>query len=272
MGVGSRCSSDLVHWKMGPQVFPEPPAWITTVAADNKGYFWAPDVIHLGDRYLLYYSVSTFGKKTSAIALAVNSTLDPGDPTYHWEDYGIIVQTTERDDFNAIDPCVTTDASGKLWLALGSYWSGIKLIELDPATGLRLLPAANVYSLAKHGSIEAAYIYSHTGFYYLFVNWGQCCRGIESTYNIRVGRSKEITGPYLDRAGIDMRRDGGSTFLESDGPFIGPGHAGIFSEGGKDWLSYHYYDARNRGRGTLNVVPLEWGADGWPKALTKTER
>jgi len=242
-GIRSRRSTDIMKWESGPSVFSTPPAWTSKVVPGNRGYFWAPDVIHLKDRFLLYYSVSRWGAKTSAIGLA-------------WTDCGIVIQSGESDDFNAIDPAVTDDANGNLWLAFGSFWSGIKLIQLDPSTGKRIGPDSPVYSLAYHESIEAPFIYNHGGWYYLFVNWGLCCRGVKSTYNIRVGRSAEITGPYIDKRGVNMLNDGGSLFLQTVGKFIGPGHAGIFSEGGKYWFSYHYYDAERRGLATLGIRPV----------------
>jgi arabinan endo-1,5-alpha-L-arabinosidase len=225
----------------------------------------------LGNRYLLYYAVSTWGKNTSAIGLATTPTLDPSDPGYAWVDQGPVIQTTATNDYNAIDPAITLDADGKLWLAFGSFWTGIKLAELDPATGKRLDPNSPIHSLAHHDMIEASYIYWHDGHYYLFVNWGKCCRGVKSTYNIRVGRSLKITGPYLDKEGMDMLMDGGSLVLGSTGPFIGPGHAGIISVGGKDWFSCHFYDGTRKGRPTLALLPLRWDAAGWPEVGTQQQ-
>ncbi|MGD8500679.1 MAG: family 43 glycosylhydrolase, partial [Phycisphaerales bacterium] len=264
-GVRSRRSKDLVKWQSGPRVFSAPPAWTTEAVPRSRGYFWAPDVIALNDRFLLYYSVSTWGANTSAVGLAANPTLDPADPDYNWTDRGIVVQSGENDDFNAIDPAVTRDAHGNLWLAFGSFWSGIKLIQLDPASGKRIAPDSPVYSLAYHESVEAPLIYYHEGFYYLFVNWGICCRGINSTYNIRVGRSAEITGPYIDKNGANMLDGGGSLFLETEGQFIGPGHASIFWHGENDWFSCHYYDGNRRGSATLAIRPLQWTSEGWPE-------
>ena len=290
MGISSRHSKDLVNWTNGPRVFTDAPAWTTDAAPGNRGYFWAPDVIFLTNRpaatarqrgeYLLYYSVSTFGKNTSAIGLATNPTLDPSDPNHAWTDRGIVIQSSRRDNFNAIDPAVTRDADGNLWLAFGSFWSGIKLVQLDPATGKRkripLSPSdgergtsasdSPMYSLAHNDSIEAAFIHCHQNHYYLFVNWGICCRGTNSTYELRVGRGEKITGPYLDRDGKDLLIGGGTKFLGSEGAFIGPGHAGIVSVGGTNWFSCHFYDGTRRGLATLAFRPLRWKADGWPEA------
>jgi arabinan endo-1,5-alpha-L-arabinosidase len=260
-------SKDLLTWESGPHIITNAPPWAAEAVPKNSGHdFWAPDIIHMGDRYLLYFAVSTWGKNTSAIGLATNPTLDPDDSRYQWTDRGIVVQSRAANDFNTIDPAVCLDGHGKLWLAFGSFWTGIKLIELDPATGLRVSPDSPMSSLAHKDKIEASYIYPHDGFYYLFVNWGQCCQGIRSTYNIRIGRSDKITGPYLDKAGMDMMLGGGSLFLTTEGNFIGPGHAGIVPQGSTNWLSCHFYDGTRQGRPTLGLLPLRWDESGWPVA------
>lgn len=270
-GVVSFRSTDMVRWERGPAVFSTPPAWITEVAPTQRGHFWAPDVIEVDGRFLLYYSVSAFGRRTSAIALATTPTLDPTEPKQGWKDEGIVVQTSDQSDHNAIDPCVVRGENGTLWMAYGSFWSGIKLLQLDPKTGKRLDAASPIHSLAHKAEIEAVAIYRHGDHYYLFVNWGRCCRGVRSTYNIRVGRSKVITGPYLDKDGVDLVKGGGSLLLETEGRFIGPGHAGILEEEGRDWLSYHFYDRDDNGRSRLAIRPLEWGNDGWPQVKGETK-
>ncbi|HYA79052.1 MAG TPA: arabinan endo-1,5-alpha-L-arabinosidase [Candidatus Nitrosopolaris sp.] len=267
-GIPSYRSKDLVKWEAGPAVFTNAPDWIAQAVPANRWMnYWAPDVIHWRDQYLLYYAVSTFGKNQSAIGLATNPTLDPAAPRFHWADQGIVVQSTNTDNFNAIDPAVSQDADGNLWLAFGSFWSGIKMIQLDPNTGKRIATNSPMYSLAFNDSIEASYIHHYGKFYYLFVNWGRCCRGTNSTYEIRVGRSRKITGPYLDQAGTDLMTGGGSPFLKTTGPFIGPGQVGIFSEGGTDWLSCHFYDGTESGRPTLAILPLRWNTSGWPEIV-----
>lgn len=264
-GIPSFHSKDLVKWEPGPLVFRTAPEWIAAAVPENRNMsYWAPDVIHLRDRYPLYYSVSSFGKITSAIGLATTPTLDPADPAYNWTDQGIVVQSREGGDFNTIDPSVFSDDNGTLWLAFGSYWSGIKLVQLDPKTGKRLTPDAPFSSLAYNKSIEASCLYKHDGYYYLFVNWGSCCRGVDSTYNIRVGRSRSVTGPYIDKDGVDMLRAGGTLLLSNKGPLFGPGHAGILNDNGKSWFTSDFEgDIRMGGKATLAIMPLTWKSD-WP--------
>jgi len=265
VGINSWRSKDMQTWQAGPRVFTNIPAWRTNAVPGNRGHLWAPDVIQLTNRYLLYYSVSTFGKNTSAIGLATTPTLDPDDPNFAWTDEGVVVRSYATNNFNAIDPAVTQDTDGKLWLSFGSFWSGLKLIQLDSATGKRIAPDSTVYSLAHQEAIEAPFIHRHGAHYYSFINWGVCCRGTNSTYNIRVGRGVNITGPYFDKAGVDLLHGGGTLVLDSTGPFIGPGHTGIFSEGGTSWFSCHFYDGTRRGAHTLAIRPMRWSTDGWPE-------
>ena len=263
-GIHSWRSKDLLEWKRGPAVLPAVPTWVTNVVADHRGHFWAPDVIFQDGRYLLYYSVSRFGVNTSAIALLSNPTLDPDEPNYKWTDHGIVVQSYRTNNFNAIDPHVVRTEKGELWMSFGSFWNGIQLLQLNPKSGLRIAPNAPWHRLAYDREIEAPAIHFRDGYYYLFVNWGRCCRGTNSTYNVRVGRSREITGPYVDKEGVDLANNGGTLVLASDDAFIGPGHAGIFEANGRNLFSCHFYDGTRRGRATLAIRPLHWGADGWP--------
>lgn len=273
-GVGSIFSNDLKEWKRGPNLLKEMPDWVQEVVPNHRGYYWAPDIIKVGDRYLVYFSVSSFGKNESAIGLISSPTLDPDADNYHWTDHGIVVRTRTESDHNAIDPSVCLTSEGELWMSYGSFWSGLKLVQLDPETGMLAEPDKEPISVAYHEQIEAPGLYEKDGYFYLFINWGWCCRGVNSTYNIRVGRSKNIVGPYLDRDGVDLRKRGGTLVLETEEEEIGPGHAGLLKTEDGWLLSYHYYDADNRGRSRLGTLPLKWTEDGWPEVdvQPKTDR
>lgn len=275
-GPGGRTmwSKDLKTWHQGPPVLAKPLPWWEDFAPGTNHDIWAPDVIRVGGRWLYYYSVSVFGKSTSVIGLLSNDTLDPDSPRYRWKDEGPIVTTTHGSGYNAIDPSLFQDRDGRLWMAFGSYWTGIKLIELDARTGLRRAGDTNLIALAKapppSTAVEAACLGRLGSRYYLFVNWGQCCQGTNSTYEIRVGRSDRVTGPYLDRDGRDLRDGGGSPFLASAGHRIGPGHVGLFEERGVTWCSTHFYDGTNRGRPRLRIAKLTLDGEGWPQLQDAT--
>ncbi|HWD18961.1 MAG TPA: LamG-like jellyroll fold domain-containing protein [Verrucomicrobiae bacterium] len=272
-GIPTRSSTDKIFWNPGPSVFAHAPAWTTNAAPGFDGTIWAPDVFFWNGRYYLYYAISSFGSQVSAIGLATNPTLDPSDSAYHWTDQGPVIQSGNGSPYNTIDPSFCWDETGRLWMSFGSYWTGIYLTELDPVTGLRVAPNSPTYHLAYNSSIEASYVFRRGGYYYLFVNWGSCCSGVNSTYNIRVGRATVITGPYYDAQGRDMASGGGSLFLEGSGKYTGPGHVGILRENGVDWLTYHYYDAgawspayQAFGVSKFDLMPLSWTADNWPVA------
>ncbi len=270
-GILSKSSVDRVFWTPGPPVFSNAPAWTTNAVPGFTGTFWAPDLLYFNNQYHLYYAVSTFGSQVSAIGLVTNPTLDPTDPAYHWTDQGPVIASTNGSPYNTIDPSFTWDNSGNLWMAFGSYWNGIYLVQLNATNGLRISSNSPTYQLAYNSSIEASYLWRRGGYYYLFVNWGSCCSGVNSTYNIRVGRSTSVTGPYLDQNGVSLANNGGTLFLQGTGKFTGPGHLGIWSQAGSQWLSHHYYDANSwapqykaYGSPDFAFVPLSWTPDDWP--------
>lgn len=269
-GTGTRVlaarSPDLVSWKKLSPALAAAPAWAAEVAPGNtKAHYWAPDVIRVGNRWLLYYSVSEFGKNTSAIALASSPVLNPSDPAYRWTDHGIVLRSGTGDEYNAIDPSLLLARDGRLWMSFGSFWAGLFLVELDPATGLRLDPNAQPIQLAWSEQIEAPTLYQRGEYYYLFVNEGWCCRGKASTYRVLVGRSRSATGPYLDDQGRDLRERGGRLLLGTEGDFIGPGHATVVEDADRQWLAVHFYDGTRNGAPTLGLRRLAWTEDGWPR-------
>jgi arabinan endo-1,5-alpha-L-arabinosidase len=265
-GIVARRSTNMVSWSTGATVFSAPPAWTTAAVPGFTGNFWAPDVAFFDGEYHLYYSVSTFGSQVSAIGLATNPTLDPTSPNYAWTDQGPVIQSTSGSAYNTIDPAIFKDTDGRIWMSFGSFWNGIYMTELDPSTGKRLSTTTAPSWLARKSEIEAPFIFKRDGYYYLFVNWGFCCRGVNSTYNIRVGRSTSVEGPYFDEGGVNMVSGGGSLFLDTEANRIGPGHIGIFSEEGQDWFSYHFYDANASGAARYNLRRLYWDSSAWPTA------
>ena len=202
--------------------------WTWNGGAERPGGGAAPDMIKIGDRYLCIYG-ATGG------------------------------------DQDAIDPGIMLDpTTGRLWVSYGTYFGTIRLIELDPKTGFRK-------SGNKEKDIaidcEASDLIYRNGWYYLLGTHGTCCDGVNSTYNIVVGRSKSVEGPYIDNVGRDMYHGGGKMVVAAGDRKTGAGHFGrtIIDEG-VEVTSFHWEaDFDMGGRSTLAIRPLLWKND-WPVA------
>ncbi len=269
-GLSVRCSGDLVNWRLCGDVFGHIPKWAVDDVPGVRG-LWAPDVSYFNGKYHLYYSVSTFGSNRSSIGLATNTTLDPASDDFRWVDRGKVIGSVASDDWNAIDPNVVLDEHDQPWLSFGSFWSGIKLRKIDRATGMLDAKDPTLYALAGRsreggapGAIEAPFSVRRNAYFYLLVSFDLCCKGKDSTYNVRVGRSRSVTGPYTDRDGKDMRQGGGTPVVASEGRWRGPGHCSVIRVKDRDLLVYHAYDAEARGVPTLRIDPLAWDSQGWP--------
>jgi arabinan endo-1,5-alpha-L-arabinosidase len=252
-GTGGSClvSDDGWTWRRG-------------VTPSRRGM--APDIIHLGDRYCMYVAANIGGQPRAAINMISNKTLDPNSPDYKWEEEGVVASSDGVEFCNAIDPGVFLDPTdGRLWLVYGSYFGYICLIELDPNTGKRINPNDKPVDIAIN--CEASVIIYHDDWYYLLATHGSCCRGADSGYNIRVGRSRKVTGSFIDHMGVDMLQGGGKLFVGSGGRVIGPGHFGLIDLGEDiQKFSCHYEaDLDRGGASVIDIRPLLW-RNGWPVA------
>ena len=279
-GITMWSSPDRQNWERAGSVFDAAPSWTTDVVPDFENHMWAPDIAYHDGTYYLYYSVSSFGENRSAIGVATNGTLDPESPDYEWVDQGMVVQSVPgRDMWNAIDPNLTVDEGGTPWLSFGSYWDGIKLARLDEnLTGLADPEAWHTIA-GRHrywklddrdaggrmnSDVEAPFIFKKGDYYYLFVSWDRCCSGVESTYKVVVGRSRNITGPYLDKENQEMRLGGGSLVVDGNSAWPGVGHSATYTFDGTDYLVFHGYDASDDGQSKLWIQEIDWGEHGWP--------
>lgn len=303
-GIDVWSSKDLKTWQREDRVFDSAPEWVGQLLPRFRNHIWAPDIYHHDGTYYLYYSVSAFGRNNSAIGVVTNTTLHPGDPAFKWVDRGMVVRSVPgRDMWNAIDPHVTHDADGTPWMSFGSHWGGIKIFKLtEDLTEVAQPPewhtiaarhrywklderdagdAANpeldydeIYSpkitelnrASESGAIEAPFIFQKDGYYYLFASWDRCCRGVNSTYKVVVGRSKEITGPYVDKEDERMDHGGGSLVVlgVDHSRWAALGHNAVCTFDGSDYLICHAYDKTDNGRPKLLVKPIEWDQHGWP--------
>jgi arabinan endo-1,5-alpha-L-arabinosidase len=270
-------SADGETWTREGSVFQQIPDDVHAAVPKNNGMdVWAPDIVRMNGEFYLYYAVSSWGSFQSVVALATNPVLDPKDPAYKWTSRGVVVSSDGVEDLNAIDPGVIHAPDGTLWICYGSYHGSIRVTQLDPKTGLAQRPHELGAAVATARESEASDIIFHDGYYYLFVNHGSCCKGKNSEYNIRVGRSRAMSGPYVDKHGDALAKGGGSLFLAAHDHRIGPGHFGRVldydasadgSEGGPERFSIHYEaDVTRGGRSVLDIRPLLWSVDGWPVA------
>ncbi len=253
-GGGGLISEDGWNWKGG---------------GVRPGGGAAPDAMKIGDRYLVVYGATGGGSNHKGAILTMwNKTLDPTSPDFKYTDPVVVATSDGYEDNDAIDPGLLLDpTTGRLWLTYGTYFGSIRIIELDPKTG-KLVAGNKPVDVAI--TCEASDLVYHDGWYYLLATHGSCCDGANSTYNIVVGRSKKITGPYIDNVGRTMLEGGGKMVVATRGRLIGPGHFGhMIFEKGVEKMSLHYEaDLDQSGRSVLGILPLLW-KDGWPVAGEK---
>lgn len=244
------CTSMYGPWSFLKNTFSSLPTWIPGVIGSTPSNLWAPDINYVNGQYRLYYAASTFGSNKSVIGLATASNIEGP-----WTDAGEVFRSTTTNNYNAIDPDYI---EGKL--AFGSFWDGIKMIDIG-ADGKR--SGAALYNLASRGggAIEAASIIHVGSFYYLFVSFDTCCQGVNSTYRTMVGRSSSLTGPYTDQNGTAMMSGGGTQLLSTNGNEIGPGGGDVSSL--PSYYAYHFYDGAANGASKLQIRPVTY-ASGWP--------
>ncbi|KJA17433.1 glycoside hydrolase family 43 protein [Hypholoma sublateritium FD-334 SS-4] len=250
-GIEIRTSPDRTAWTLIGTVFPDGASWTDQYTGTSNGNLWAPDCTYLDGQFYLYYAASSFGSQNSAIFFAKSSTGQPGSFTNE----GLVTSTSSSNNYNAIDP--------NNWiLSLGSFWAGIKEMSLSSSTGK--LSSTTVTSLAQRtadsGAIEASVIFKNGSFYYLFTSWDLCCKGVDSTYNIRVGRSTSPTGNFVDQSGVALTSGGGTLVLGTHDNIIGPGGQDLFLDNDGVIMVYHYYTASGS---FLGINRLDFST-GWP--------
>lgn len=289
-GITQMTSTDEKNWKINKEgvlayksdsSLPSIPAWTHDSVPGFENHIWAPDVIKYRGKWYLAYSCSTFGKNTSAIGLLSNKSLANAEG---WKDEGCIVASKDkRNDWNAIDPNLIIDEKGRPWMTWGSFWDGIQMVQLDKS--MHVKRGAKPFTIARRhapgdtnvesnptskyagtNAIEAPFIMRHGDYYYLFVSWDYCCRGIKSNYRVAVGRSKNVAGPYLDRNGKDMITGGGTIILEGDKKeYEAMGHCAAYHHADlpADLFICHGYSVAKNGASILVKKRINWTSDGW---------
>ena len=260
-------SKDMVNWTKRTNEFPSIPAWGT-----NGAGLWAPDVQYINGQYVMYYSLSTWGDSNPGIGVATASK-----PTGPWVDLGELFRSQNIGVNNSIDSMTFVDTDGKVYIVWGSM-RGNYIVELTE-DGLELkggITEARKNKIRIAGldtslpwdeeTYEGSYIIYENGYYYLFLSKGHCCKGLNSTYKVVVGRSKRVTGPYVDHEGRDMKNRGvGKIILDKNENFVGPGHNSLLKDQeGNYYIYYHTYTKEYTEYRVLAMERLQFDEEGWP--------
>lgn len=275
--TGAVCqrSKDLIHWELVGKVVEAPPAESAEWVGSND--IWAPDIVKVGEEHRLYCSNSTWGVRQSCIFLAVS-----GSPEGPFIPRGCVLKTSDALPVNAIDANIITDVrTGQMYMVYGSFWGGCHVLALDAKTGLAAEQGIGTCVARRptwmSGSIEGPYMIYHpdTDYYYLFVSYGS----LKTDYNIRVGRSRTVRGPFLDYNGKDLVSEedsdnsvglllyGGYCWNEGTA-YMAPGHNSVLRDADGSWyLLCHIREQNFSGTpepSTLQVRKLYWTKEGWP--------
>jgi len=270
-GIQVRKSPDLIHWEwVGYALSGVPEAAYQWTGAST---LWAPDVCKLGDTYYLYYSASQFGKNQSFIGVATSKSIDGP-----WIDQGEVYKTEQGDPMNAIDPNIVIDHEGQPWMVYGSFFEGIYITRINPQTGKLLEPGSGTLIARRHhhveGAVEGPYIIYNEQYkkYYLFVSYDS----LFENYNIRVGRSESITGPYVDINGnrftdiehfpqseVGNKILGSYSFAQDYG-WIAPGHNSVLKDDQEYFIAHHARGGKDKRWPYLHIRRILWTDNGWP--------
>ena len=265
-------SEDAYTWQNHKSTVSKIPQWAYQYAPNTEG-IWAPDIYYMNGEFRVYYCVSVFGKRTSAIGYQSTKSIMPGTSDYGWTDHGHVFHTVASDKYNAIDADVVRDTQGNYWMAFGSFGLGIQLIKLDAKTGYQANDDKTVYNIARRtskaseGAEEGPSLIEHGGKYFLFTAWDKCCQqgaNIEqTTYKTAYGRADKVTGPYKDRAGNDMATGGGTILLERYGRYVGPGGGEAFQDLNRVRFVHHYYDLNGDKYNHIHIRDVVFTDDNW---------
>ncbi len=271
--IWSRPSGSLGPWRQSDCILQEKPGWVATELHQNGGAYWAPDFV---DQERILYSVSSGFEDEGRTCMGLAVLRDE-----NWTDAGAPLTCTQirgpdEPEISVIDPAFFRDTDGQDYVVTGGGMIHIAKADVTradlglpfdfPSDGWTPLARGPVQEADEHAWVEAAFMHQRGDHYYLFVNWGACCSGAASTYEIRVGRADTPFGPFLDREGRAMLDGHGTLVLESDGAMRGPGHVAVRTTSDGDVLSFHYYDADRNGLSWVGEARLAWD-DGWPTVI-----
>ena len=242
--------------------------WNWFSGAVRPGGGAAPDAIKIGDRYLVAYSATgggLGGGHAGRVLTMWNKTLDPNSPDFEYTEAIEVAASINDEDCDAIDAGLFMDPqTGRLYCTYGTYFGFIRMVELDPKTGAKVEGTVDPNIAID---CEATTMIYRNGWYYLLGTHGTCCDGVNSTYNIVVGRARSVYGPFLDNMGRDMVAGGGKMVVDGEDRQFGAGHFGRYIEDeGVEKMSFHWEaDLDRSARSVLAIRPIVWVND-WPVA------
>jgi arabinan endo-1,5-alpha-L-arabinosidase len=245
-------STPATGWQKIGNLWDSTPAWITEKLGGNPPNIWAPDVNYFNGKYHLYYAGSRWG--TSYAVMGVATASSPDGP---WTDQGMVTDVNYP-----IDADVVRGGDGRLFISWGSFTGGgVYMHVLDETTGKLSATDNNLWKLST--GMEGASIVRDGAYYYLLGSSGLCCSGTNSTYYTVVGRATSVTGPYYDATGQDLLAGSKTVALRGANPRIAAGGGDVYTDGTSTFFAYHYYEAKNNGRETLDIRPMSF-TGGWP--------
>ena len=259
-------------WFENGFIFSEIPSWAKEMIPEANN-IWAPDISLVGSEWRVYYAISSFGSETSVIGLVTTPSLS--SPV--WTDRGLVLKSTNNDGFNAIDPNLfegvnATTGELEMWLLYGSFWNGIFMSRVDPSTGMLLNTSSDPVHLAQRpppDALEGSFMVQRGAYHYLFASFDKCCDGINSTYNVRYGRSSTgAQGPFIDQQGVSMLNGGGTRLFGGGFGWAASGGQSLLRDtvnahSDTSQIVLHGYDGET-GSPFLNFVSFKWTSDGWP--------
>lgn len=292
-GIANWVSRDRINWIRLNPIFESVPEWTKDALPGFKNDIRSPNISVHNSTYYLYYTVSSYSSTTSAIGLVTNETLAYGDPEYEWIDHGIVIQAGPRNKIRDVSSTTLTfDENRNPWLVISSNKTEIYLVGLeDDLKTVKVTPEKNKWPIiasqgsatlkydcednhpisteileqpVENGAIESPLLLRKKNYYYLLITSGRNCNDNITLQKIVVGRSQDITGPYLDKEGENMVHGGGSLVIEGDENYAGIGHQSAYTFNGTDYLVAHGYDLNDEFRAKLIILEMTWDENDWP--------
>lgn len=276
-------SEDACIWNVYQNNVIPRPTWGDGYYSGKIPNIWAPDVVKVQDKWIYYYSLSAWDGPCGIGYAVADEISGPYEDKGRLFDSGEVGGDYSIGVNNSIDPQVFVDDDEKVYMVFGSF-RGIYIIQLTD-DGQACYQGASYQKQHKTliagqptawdgAQYEGSYIFKKDGYYYYMGSSGTCCAGANSTYNVRVGRSKNILGPYIDSEGHNLKLSSGtSTYGDivvfskaSNRDVKGPGHNSILvDDAGNYWIYAHaFISTDNYATRHLMMDKLLWDENGMP--------